>query len=958
MAACDSVPPYNGYVFYTVFFTDEAEYNYYVSIIGGTSLIQSPDSASVLFGAPRLDGPPMNPDGSTGWANSPGKGIIPTSGGWTVVLDSSFPSITLTPGFPSATIPCKSNGPYLWPARTYYWVGGLVLVTPAPEIPDEETTAPVPKRRWITGFEYSVGAEGGGDGGFQLSRDASRTIDGVGATIRSSTNKTWLRPVDVYRTGFTTHDSWERFYVRVRAFDPTNRIDIWKSVSTPSGNSGIRLYINTDGTVNVYNVTSAAVETLIDTTPVLFLTDIFVRIDIIINYNSAAAGGSGRFRMWANGEAVVDETVVAASGGLGQVSSFHSQSRLGTQQLAAANVWELDFDDWINSDVPEVDGEESLTSIDWFLGSHVKAVRVNSAVMTNWTGVSENFNGMMSPANVSAGNRMTSSTSGAQLRGLTNLDDSYALPSVTGLVVAQICSIISKYGARGAASGSLGYNLAGTGDVLTAIVEGAANQHNTVAYLGTGTDIIPQIMFPFTIIHQKGASADLATAYALSAVLEEIGIWGFEDNPLDTQLPNEKYLIHNGAFWANSPWAGLYLFDGIACTHSGTYVGNDTQQIIEVANVPFHFLFVRPLTGGSTNGFRWFATGLTGHLASNQGSTPETPIHVFWDNDLETANFAVSGTNADINANGVVYQYIAFCDPGGRFNMCGAFLQPAATASKINTLYNPTFTPDACFTQFEQIASASSVTRLAYKGPGNATDTGTRVDGTALADYLEFAAGQITSKTDAHAGIQTTFSAWRNSDITSDDVMVQILSYVGDGASPRNITLTPTSGRFPLLAIVIPHSGAEGFFRDPSHAANQCGNLNTSGNTVANAITGGGIDFITVGATLNSLGVTYEVFVFPGSNLAWEQFNVCSNNLPPLLPPPPPTPPLPDIAVLAEGGLILGGSTPLSMVKDASGIYTLVPGKRHDTFYERMPDVTEVDVAIPDPNAKTGYIGG
>lgn len=65
---------------------------------------------------------------------------------------------------------------------------------------------------------------------------------------------------------------------------------------------------------------------------------------------------------------------------------------------------------------------------------------------------------------------------------------------------------------------------------------------------------------------------------------------------------------------------------------------------------------------------------------------------------------------------------------------------------------------------------------------------------------------------------------------------------------------------------------------------------------------------------------------------------------------------LPDISITGSGGIDFGGSAELVFIQDPSGIYTLVPGKTHDTLYERLPAITEIDVAIPRPFGKLGYI--
>lgn len=62
-------------------------------------------------------------------------------------------------------------------------------------------------------------------------------------------------------------------------------------------------------------------------------------------------------------------------------------------------------------------------------------------------------------------------------------------------------------------------------------------------------------------------------------------------------------------------------------------------------------------------------------------------------------------------------------------------------------------------------------------------------------------------------------------------------------------------------------------------------------------------------------------------------------------------------------GIIFSGSVKLGTIKilgtEASGIYTLVTDRTHDTFYINSPvDNTTANFAIPDPSAKTGFIGG
>lgn len=61
-------------------------------------------------------------------------------------------------------------------------------------------------------------------------------------------------------------------------------------------------------------------------------------------------------------------------------------------------------------------------------------------------------------------------------------------------------------------------------------------------------------------------------------------------------------------------------------------------------------------------------------------------------------------------------------------------------------------------------------------------------------------------------------------------------------------------------------------------------------------------------------------------------------------------------------GVTFSGSVLLQtvniLIADASGIYTLVEGKRTDTLYIDSPDDNTLEVKIPNPFIKTGFIGG
>lgn len=65
---------------------------------------------------------------------------------------------------------------------------------------------------------------------------------------------------------------------------------------------------------------------------------------------------------------------------------------------------------------------------------------------------------------------------------------------------------------------------------------------------------------------------------------------------------------------------------------------------------------------------------------------------------------------------------------------------------------------------------------------------------------------------------------------------------------------------------------------------------------------------------------------------------------------------IPDIAITMDLVIDIALATRLVFITDPSGIYTLIPGQKHDTLYQRNDD-TFLDVKIPNPFAK-GYFAG
>lgn len=951
---------YTAYAPYVVYFRDEAELNSATSLVNGNGLLKNPSYVANLFGLPY---PP------------PG-GVLGDRGMYTLSYDLASPGSEIGHPLPSGVrlnpltdftiIPGQFGGPDL----KLVWSCSMVRVGGDSE--DSSVFVEIPIRRFGGGFEVADGENGLMPSGSGISRDASRTSEGLGWALRNNINMAWTRALNSYDSTIMSNKSWERFYIRIRVL-PSVSVQIWDSRGFPSDGEGGRLKVDSGGTISVFNVLLDNSEILLGTTVPLILNR-WYKIDILLTYNNSPVFGSGKLGILLDGTSAVSSIIPFGDGGLGTQNTLHRHvsSRLGNPNSTAV-IYEIDLDDWSNQGLPKNIASEAdqFESFDALAGTHWKK-QWNTAFgsgNTGWTGELQSTNQMMSPVTSNSGSRLTSSTSGARIDAITDANNDQ---DATGTQVGIISGVVTLSSLRaGTADGTLGYRLAAATPVLKTIAQAVTLSPNSVMNQSGGI-FEPINVVPFHVIHDKAASANASTVAGLQAVLEYVGTWGIADDPTTQDIPVR--FLHN-CYYPNTRWAfpiGVPI--GLAAVVGATYVGNGTSQHINLP-LPCHFLWIRPLTG-DTGGVKWFGAGLGGHTASTERVIPDYVIRP-WVDSLGQAKFTVTGNNSQINANGVTYQYIAFCDPVMRYNICGAYRHDSSLASAVNTLFNPNFIPTGGFIVNEVINTLSGSSGLSFKGPGHTVNAGNRLDGTNQSALATFAAGSLTTRTDAHvSGMdQGTYSLWRTND-QNGNIMVQILSYTGDGTSSKIVILTPTSGRCPLFTLVVPH-GAASHFRDPSHTTNQSSNAN-NGAIVTTGITAIAIDQITVGTTLNSNGIIYEVFIICGGT-------VCptpGTNPPPIYPPPNPPyptdnvpfPPLypeptgkapesPSFTITTEGGMIIGATAgepgaQISLLGDISGIYTLVKDKTNDTLYDRQSGQTSINVEIPEPNIKTGYIGG
>lgn len=956
------VPQYTDYKSYTIFFHDRDEYDFAVAAAGGDSTSggvfygMSPNTAANFFGIP-IPYPSGNIDlidkGITG-SDTDGISDAPIYyvGGTQFLAPDDDDGIVVPPiddGHLHVGVPFLLQ----W-CGVCQFIGGQQPSTPTP------TT--IPQRRWIGGFEMGPGAEGGTGAYNALCREASRTMDGVGFAVRANNaTASWTRLPDDY-TGVAVRKSYERVYMRPRVVGAAP-VGFWRAQNSVSPSAGVALTLDPGGTISIYTISPTTVLTLIATSPAINLFD-WYKFDIFVKFPAAGAE-SGQCIVYLNG--VLLFNVVDSSGTNLDTVGFHSQSQIGKGCGASAlglndALVELDLDDWINADWPEQGGVLFTDSMDFLMGSHVRRSNVLSGTVVGWAPAAPlMMNQMVNPA-VKSNSQLVSTTALALIEGLTDLPALGVQDKVTELAIGPVAAVVGTNSLNaGATDGQLGYSVNGAATMATVNQTGAA-AFQSVLYNPTGL-IEPAEITPFTVRHTKSNDVNSDTTNGLQAAVEYIGIWGAEDVLDPTLFPEDFPRINNvhNCNYPNTPYAmvGPTPLANVNVV-GGTYVGNGTQQDIVLPDAA-HMIFIRNV-GAGVGGVKWFAAALGGHLGTTDRIVPNYIQRVWFDDATEQFKFTVTGTDVEVNQNAVTYQYIAFCDPGMRFCCAGAYNTPATVASRNNTLQNPDFLPEFAFLQQEILGSASGTQGLSTKGPGNAGVTGSSLNGGgAIANWGSFINGFLETRTDNHkvSNSQANFLAFRSTESGCGWVMCQILTYVGDGTASRNIALTPnTGGRFPLFALVIPASGAQNaIFRDPSHAGVNSA-LFTSLTNTATGIMGGAADQITVGISLNANGVTYNVFVIPGDFAGWNNGTFFPPNCDQPEPWYAPEMVPPDIAVLADGGLVLDGTTPLTLLKDVSGIYTLVPGKTNDTLIDRQIGQPDVDVKIPDPKAKTGYIGG
>jgi hypothetical protein len=754
------------------------------------------------------------------------------------------------------------------PGGTLFWRGRFLRRGAA----GPATKEALQTHRWMVGFERANNGDQvtGGAAVQRINRDASRTLEGMGLALRSPAAEVVTMTMPSTGTGFPARYSWERLYVRLRAYPTANEM-IWGCKGGGQAGTAGLLSVTPQGLLQFYNKGNQAFPGTAAGSPVgpLGLNQ-WVKLDMIFGFGLLASGGSGDgfIGVYINGALSIHVfgngpvgPTVGGAGGLFNIVQTHLSSAVGNENTPSTGL-EIDYDDWTNKTQPQL-----YTGDDWIFGTHIQPLRVtgfDTGHDAAWGGAYQTLDGTPVIGQAAA-DELSTSTASLSIAATTDFKDKHA--GCSGLQLSMF------HRSSGGTSEQLGYSINGAAAVMQAVVTStgawsvpAATTMAQILYSAGGNLTAPALT-TVGLKYTRDALGTLRAVNLLYGAAEYMGIWGDEDlinldNP--SELPPRQG-PHNSPYYDQGFGQTAVQFGmGQVEVMAGTYTGNGTGQDITLS-FPGHWIWIRPLTLG-TGGARWFSSMLAGH-----GPLIETAEKGMLVRAFQTVNdsgvpssykFSVSGTAANSNNTGVEYQYVAFSDRAMRFLLNGSYLTLSATASFTHSLYNPSFTPLGGFL-LPELGTLAATTGMYYKGPGHATNAASIMDSAESATVCAFNAGSLTPKTILNlASSQTAYSLWRSTDGDSIASGIAITNYTGDGLGARVIPLS-LNGRRPMFAIVQPHNGVA-YQRDPSHTGSNSNAINSSAAAPSTtAITAGDVDQITVGATLNAGAVVYDVFVIP-----------------------------------------------------------------------------------------------
>jgi len=784
--------------------------------------------------------------------------------------------------------------------HTYRWSGDFTYAGTPPgesEIPSEPSLVAMPTRLWVEGFENNAGSGSLSGNAYDLySPLASRHQGGYGMACRGGAVHTCQHAAT--ESGHAAVDrAWERLYVRLRV-PPTSSQTFWQTAGAISSNAGIRLRFTLSGQIEMVNSDAVGAFSTIGTSSALTLNR-WYKLDIL--YRTGASPNSFA-KLYIGGVSSISITggSLPAATGLTQVQNVASSTVSSGQASGHGGSW--DIDDWIGCELPLGGANPNLfPQRDWNTGSKVVPLYGKAAAASNGAdfagpgGADANdwrFT-TQRPAISTLIQGLTTTVASPRLAVVSQADRAIDLdPMNRGLVSASIGAVAIKL-ARGANDRLYGLKLPGAGEVTVGATQ---NEPTTIASSGRGRlvhtggllDPVTPMATTELSYTANSTAASSKTVYNLIAQVECVGNFYIEDYVPQTGDPSSmaeafpKHWFNDLHQWpfADGPHATFgQAVPSIVVTHARTYVGNGKSQTLAFRVSPTWIFIRNTATHEQTSWYVASGTGRTSvHEATRSSSIPRVYIDPNFtaaaeDQQSQQTLVTIAGNNVAINANGVTYNIIAWCDPGQRFSECGALWEHGSgpVSERLTTLNNDEFLPECVFLQREQSGNATT-SSLLMKGLGLATQQANLVNAASIAAAFEMRTGVLATPTGsglyASSWIQQTFLAFRRDDGSADagiKYVMQLASWTGDGAASRTITLGPATGRRPMWAIIVGSNGVARI-RDASHTGTTSVNIASDTNDATTGITGGGVDSISVGSVLNTNAVLYECFVFPGCN--------------------------------------------------------------------------------------------
>lgn len=826
-----------------------------------------PQAASAVYGVPFPSPARM---GSVG-----GVVVSPADAfGWTPDLTSSYNTQTFNLTFQGNGVAVPAGFPNPYPLTiACYWVGHFVqigAVNTNPVSPLDQNTLGV--RYWVNGFEIpTLGDGGSGNLGISQARAASRTPDGMGLALRAANNEQRTETSHAGQRQMT-----ERFYIRLRTLPVGGDDNIWAIGSSGEAGATLLLNVNTNGTLQGYFKGNTAYPgTSAGTTGALTL-GVWYRVDVFYRLSAAVAPSNITSKMAVYLNGVLQFTTTSA--GVTASNQTVQNSNLGSDVSSTAHGLEADIDDWIgvgpvlanamlgypnNGDAAISDPYNPANR--YYLGtggntcgSHIVLVRPtglgtqsSAAFVGDWRELN------IVPNSASVPDGMTTSTPSSRLQ----VTSDYA-PQQFGCAALTL-GVFGPSLTAAPATLSIISSTLGTFSATVTLASASWRAAPAIYSVGNGTSFngLPDLG-DITLNLVTGVAAGSYTFSALVATAEMLGVFGPEDAPpASPAIGVVPAGLHNGPYNAFSVNHSRLAPISAVRVSTGLYAGNGTGQDL-FPQIPCQFWFARPLSG-SNSGVIWWSSMEGAHRQLSREIVPSGMVLAKLSSQ-NVPNLEVTGTSVQENAANTLYQYVAISDVGMRYLLAGAFSHRSSVASIANALIKGDFTPDAAFFFVENIGLLAT-TGSYYKGPGHTTDNASPLDAAQTAAVALLGAGSITSKTPINIGTpQTAFLALRKNDgITSG--WCDIFSYIGDGTGARNIACS-LGGRAPVFVFVCPHDN-QSYYRDPSHTGANSQPIN--GALTTTAITAGAPNQFSVGATLNTNLVVYDVFVVGGSTTAF-----------------------------------------------------------------------------------------